>query len=284
MRQPIAAISFLFAVVVPAQAAPLVFGETLPTNISNCVAANTCTVGSLVYATPIGSSMMTAYSLTDFSSGSAENKTLVHYALDTTSSRITQALDNGMPLPPVTTPITGGIWLELNNQYDLAAALHPMSMFLDQVSSYNPYVWNVPMTNGELKLTMASSGLLAGSGVAASECCSPGSTSGTLLAIDPNQGPVGPFLCVADGCSASVTLNLLNLGYLATGQTATLVFNSTDPRAVLYSTFTNDPWSGGSVRETFAVRPVPVPAALWLLLSGMVSLAGLAGRRVGRRH
>lgn len=283
MRHTLAAVLFAF-VAIPAHAAPLAFGETLPTNISDCVTANTCAVGNLVYSAPIGSNMMTAYSLFDFRSGTVENKTLVHYVLDSTSNRTTQALDNGTPLPPVTTPITGGIWLELNNQYDLTAALHPMSMFLDQVSSYNPYVWNVPMTNGELKLTMASSGLLAGSGVAVSECCAPGSSSGTLSAIDPVFGPVGPFLCLADGCSSNVTLNLLSLGYLATGQTATLAFNSTDSRAVLYGTFTNDPWSGGSVQETFAVRPVPVPAALWLLLSGMVSLAGFAGRRTRRRH
>lgn len=282
MRRILSVVLFVTGVI-PVHAAPLTFGEILPTNISDCVAAQTCAVGGLVYATPTGTGMMTAYSMVDYRSGSVQYETLVHYALDATSSRTTQALDNGTPLPPVTTPITGGIWLELGNQYDLSASVHPISMFLDQVSSYNPYVWNVPMTNGELNLTMTSTGLLAGSGVATTECCSPGTSVGTLAAIG-TSGPVGPFLCVADGCSASVTLNLLNMGYLATGQFATLGFNSTDSRAVLYSTFTNDPWSGGSVSETFAVRPVPLPAALWLLLSGIGSLAGFAGRRVRRQR
>ena len=278
----IAVVSLLLVFGVPVQAAPLFFGETLPSNISSCVAAGSCAVGGLVYSTPTGSPSVTAYSLLDSRSGIVENKTLVHYALDTTSNRTVQALDNGMPLPPVMTPITGRIWLELSNQYDMSASTFSLSMFLDQVSSYNPYVWNVPMTNGELKLTIAAGDLLAGSGSALTECCSPGSSSGTLQAIG-TYGPVGPFLCLADGCSAGVTLNLLNLSYLATGQTATLSFNSTDPRAVLYGTFTNEPWSAGSVSETFAVRPVPLPAALWLLLSGFVSLLGIASRKTQRR-
>jgi hypothetical protein len=268
----------LFTLTLSAHAAPLPFGETLPTNIRGCVSVGTCAVTGLVYISPTGANLMTAYNLADARSGTLVDKTLVHYALDTTSSRTTQGLDEyGYPLASVTTPITGGIWLELNDQYDLTATLHPLSLHLDQVSAFNPYVWNVPMINGELQLAITSSGLLAGSGGAASECCSPGSTFGTLFAM-PGSGPVGPAACLADGCSASVALNLLNLGYLSFGQLAVLTFNDADNRSLLYDTFQSDPWSGGTVREAFAVRPVPVPAAFWLLVSGIAALAGFRGR------
>lgn len=87
------------------------------------------------------------------------------------------------------------------------------------------------------------------------------------------------LFCVAEGCGTGAVLNLLYLKYLDAGNgTAILAFNPGDTRALLYqvtSEYNEAPDNGGfSYRQSYYVAAVPVPAAIWLFLTGLAVLGG----------
>lgn len=97
----------------------------------------------------------------------------------------------------------------------------------------------------------------------------------------------GLYPCAAQGCELSAQINLIGLQYWDLGSMAVLQPFTQDSRSLLFKV--SDSFAGlgsaGSLAEaTYYVQPVPLPAGLPLLISGLTGLGMLAGQRKSRLH
>lgn len=180
-------------------------------------------------------------------------------------------------------PLGGAIWLSANNAYDLTNNSHNLTLYTDRItptpSNYDYFLWGGP----NIGLTLNSSGLLSGGGnfQIGLDWNNQSYSTGSLTVSN------GAAICVAEGCNVSTQLNLIDLKYLNSGNTATLNFDASDNRSLLFKQASYDPYcnnmSGCLTQQQFNVQPIPLPAGLWLLASGLMGLGTLA-RKKQLRH
>jgi hypothetical protein len=89
--------------------------------------------------------------------------------------------------------------------------------------------------------------------------------------------------CLAEGCLATADLNLIYLTYVQSGNTATAQFYPTDERRLLYkltNQYDETPENGGfSTSQSYYVASVPVPGAVYVFGSGLLSLISISRRK-----
>lgn len=177
-------------------------------------------------------------------------------------------------------PYTGSVWLEVAQSYNLSSSVPMISIFLDTVSPQPVNLLFGDSTGLDMGIQSSAQGLLTGSLLQSSGCCNFPSETGNMTLLG-DMGGSALLPCLADGCSSTASLNLLYLQYADIGGQAVLNFNANDNRGLLFQVRTDDPYNEFSpVRtQSYYVSAVPVPASLWLLLSGLLSLCGIARRK-----
>lgn len=264
-----------------------------PNAIDSCIGSGTCFVGGPVFSWDIDGNAVTAYELSDFREGATPSKLLLEYGLGQAShiDHVGFDYDSYSQLPLETSPITGSLWLEVNQTYDLTQTQHAMTLYFDRANpDKTPSAWpdTTSSPQSAQHLFMTTDGLLAGSGENFVGCCdwppSPFSPFSASAATDPSlfdSNHNDAISCVAEGCYAGGLLNLLGLSYTQIGDSAQYNFNPTDPRKLLY--FTGEGYEGYT-HNTYSMSAVPLPAAAWLFGSGLLALLGIsAGNQVERR-
>lgn len=246
----------------------------MPVAIDDCVAAGDCIYGGAPFAYAYDGNLIAGHYFVDNRSGSFETKVLMEYQLGTSSR--SQGL-----------AITGSLWLELNQSYSLSDSLHAMTLHFDQTNVVDApqWVWgdNNWYSLSEQRLNMTTDGLLSGYGEVYIQCCedpydpflqnpAPFSESADIAPSLFDSNGDWPLICVADGCDGGALLNLIGLQYVDAGATAELVFNSGDTRSLVY-------YTTGYTNTVYSVSAVPVPAAVWLFASGLLSLLGVARKK-----
>jgi hypothetical protein len=252
----------------------------LPVAIDACITANTCIDGGISSTFTIDGNLVIAHDLFDFrnNSNTPEQKVLVEYQLGA-GSRIddTGGIAGGGPFPLQTSAITGSLWLEINKNYNLANAVHALTLHFDQSSPPNVpgNAWGDTFFTNENTQTLliTTAGLLNGSGENLATCCTDQSPFPSTNLFD-SQGN-DPFVCVAEGCFANAKLNLLGLTFTPSG---TLNFNPSETRSLLYFEAAG---FEGFINNTYTMSAVPVPAAVWLFGSGIGIILGFTRRNCG---
>lgn len=181
-------------------------------------------------------------------------------------------------------PYAGDVWLTVFDSYNLAADSNRVTVYTDMVVPQPGNLLND--SNGlDIDIDLTNAALLSGAGFVSSGL-NVDNQIDTQGNIDPQSdfGGSALFFCLAEGCGTSITLNLLYLAFQDQGDgTAALTFNPDDPRSLLYqviSDYNEVPENGGfSIRQSYYVAPVPLPATAWLMLSGLAVL-GARLRRV----
>lgn len=234
----------------------------VPANIQNCIDSGSCFLVGVEYVAAIDGNQIIAYGLQDFRSGSVIDKVLIEYQVGAASNIETFDEYTGIR---ENTSITGSVWLELNRSYSLSESLHNLSLHFDLATpSTVATVWDGSPEN-ELDLLISSEGLLAGQGNASAYCCDgwdePAPLPAPTSLFDSNG--FGAHLCLAEGCFAEATLNLLGLQYINADDTASLTYNPDEMRKLLYSSAEG---FEGYTRTTYTPSRVPVPAALPLFI------------------
>ena len=82
--------------------------------------------------------------------------------------------------------------------------------------------------------------------------------------------------CAAEGCVATARLDLLFLDYIDVGGFALASFNSADSGSLLFSVSSS---FEGTRSQSYYVSTVPVLPAVWLFITGLLGLIGLARRK-----
>jgi len=173
----------------------------------------------------------------------------------------------------------GEVWLTVQDTYTLAADSNRMTVYTDTVS---PLPGNLLIgdSNGlDVDIDLSNAALLSGAGYEITGLDDQfNSIYQANMTLRDDSGYNQALLpCLDAGCGSTATLNLLYLIYLDKGDgTASLFFNSADTRALLYqitNSYDEDPQYGGfDNRQSYYVAPVPVPATLWLFVSGLLML------------
>jgi hypothetical protein len=254
----------------------------LPTAVQSCLGAGKCSVDttSSFDQTVPGSAGISGYKWIDARSGTPVSKYLVRYSLLAASSNVYTGVDaTGALMPTQTTPLTGSLWVGVNANYsiagpDLNSQYAAFSVFWDHTQSD---AWTTSV-NGEQSVRMSLADLLGGGASSSADCCSSGGTiTGSLEGLGP-YGWQAAQPCVADGCSTSLLLNLVDIKYQDLVSTAILSFDGIDARGVVFQGTMNDPYSGYST-STYLVKPVPLPPTAFLMASGALGIAALTRRR-----
>lgn len=261
----------------------------LPVAINDCISNGDCFYASgplPSFSFTIDDKLVNAYSIFDVSSGSVVEKVLMEYQLGSNSYNESTPYDyeNNQVLPAQRNAIDGTLWLGVNSQYDLSNPLHELTLYFEDISNTTATdFWSdYEIASNEQHLMISTNGLLAGSGETYIQCCneaglytpSPFSdTAETHPSLFDSNADL-PVICVADGCDSGAILNLIGLDYVATGDIAQLVFNSDESRSLLYYTTAG---YEGYTSNTYAMSDVPLPASLWLFVSGLTTLLA-AGR------
>lgn len=170
-----------------------------------------------------------------------------------------------------TTLVSGYLWLSANDQYDLTNGNRPTFTLFAEKSSPTSFNSTLPLTMSAADLTNGSSYEIAG--------------------LDANNQPYGSgslqisglYPCAAQGCQLSAQINLIGLHYYDFGSVAVLNPGFIpDSRSLLFKATNSFGGLGGpgSLAEAaYYVQPVPLPAGLWLLISGLTGLGTLARKR-----
>lgn len=197
---------------------------------------------------------------------------LIRYSLDSASSRLTTNDNYDGTSTSYTAPYAGYMWLEAPMSLNLTGENY-FRVYTDQVTP-NPDLdgYNSGVNQSTWVFGMNASTAIAGS-------------ASVFIPYDQGYGdPVSPVgnLNVVDGfitcieCEYAVSLNLAGLLYDASGKG---VINTADQTALLLSYNDYDTYSVTNSVRNFYVQPVPVPAAVWLFGSGLITLFGFAGGR-----
>ena len=200
--------------------------------------------------------------------------------LGTSSILVGYSLYNAYELNiPTTTQLEGYLWLEGALSYDLSSNQHDFTLYFDDIT---PSFTHPGEYYGSMTLGLTTTDLLNGSGFYSYYDDASGfSESGDLIADGMSFSP--PPLVGGNGLDA--VFNLLYLDYVESGGVATVNFllDDTDTRSSVfklshYNDGSEDPTYAYVWEQDFSVQPVPVPATLWLFISGLAGL-GLFRKR-----
>ena len=245
----------------------------LPLQLQTCIGTGECIVDTSGPVVTIG--QMEAYLFANNLKASPVTGYALRYSLLPPSG---QTSDSG------SFAYGGDIWLTVQGSYELALDSNPITVYTDKVT---PQPTNILFgdSNGlDIDIVMSNAALLSGSGFELV-----GLDANNMDTYQANMNLISDFggnalvPCLAEGCLATAGLNLIYLTYLQSGTTATLQFNPSDNRGLLYqltSDYNADPASGGSfLSQTYYVAAVPLPSTVWLFASGLLGLAGVSRQR-----
>lgn len=249
----------------------------LPGTLQSCAASGTCFV---VPTSTYESASASAFSLFDLSGPGFTQNTLIRYTLTAPSGETAQST-NLYAEPPLTTSwstaYTGYLWMQVQDNYSAAETAHPVTLYLDKIT---PVPQGLFGQSGDLSLTVSGADLLSGGSSATFglDYNNQGYSSGSL-------GGEVPVPCVAQGCSVSAQLNLVQLHFGSFGPAGIqlLGFDPTDTRGLVYRQgfYDDGSTSGYAVNDTqsFNISAVPEPRSNWMLAAGLACLAAAVRRK-----
>jgi len=241
----------------------------LPSQLQSCMGSGDCIVDTSVPFLAFG--QMEAYSFADNLLGSPVTGYALRYSL----------------LPPSgegSTPYGGELWLTVQSSYDLSLDSNLVTVYTDTVSPQPNNILFGDSNGLDIDVAMSNTALLSGSGFELG-----GLDANNMVIYQANMSLQSDFggdallPCAAEGCSATADLNLIYINYVQSGNTATLQINPGDSRSLLYeltSGYDESPENGGYfTSQAYYVAAVPLPPAVWLFGTGLLSLVGMARRK-----
>ena len=239
----------------------------LPDPVAACVSAGTCSA-SLVDSIPgsDGINPTAMYQKLDYVSGTPSM--LVGYSLF-------NAYDSHNGL----TDLNGYLWLESELSYDLSSNSHNFTLYFDKVTP-QPDASGIPIQTTNLILD--SDALLSGSGsFSVSDYEFITGNMSIVEGLYLGEGIMSGRICLASGCDADVFFNLLYLDYIDMGGGTAVLIPDLLPDA-RQSVFGSTEYYIDELisEQNFSVQPVPVPAAIWLFISGLAGL-GFIRKKTG---
>ena len=240
----------------------------LPAQLQACMGSHDCVVDTSTPVVSIGT--MEAYRFFDNLAGTPVSGYALRYSLLPRSGLYDYDV--------LSAPYGGDVWLTVQDTYALAGDSNRVTVYTDTV---NPQPVNLLYGDSDgldVDIDLTNAALLSGAGYEITALDYQGNSiyqANMTLLGDTGLGHA-LLPCLADGCASTATLNLLYLGYVDAGNgSALLAFNPADSRNLLYQ-ITNEynelPAYGGFDYRQSYYAIVPVPAALWLFLSGFVML------------
>ncbi|MGA7801284.1 MAG: hypothetical protein WCC36_10785 [Gammaproteobacteria bacterium] len=274
MKTTIVAVGVMVLLASPAAGADVLDVSQLPAAIQDCVNAGQCLFNpNSAYSRSVpGQVSISSYSYFDQSATTPQLKYLTRYQLLSPSAG------------------SGDLWLSMNAAYSTSEASHSMELYLDGVTPTTSTYGYTGTYDTHVTLGLSNQDLLDGGGyryVLWNDFTYPDPASTDVVKGDllVNGSPY-IYSCVAAGCGGEVALNLVDLTFTSNGTDLVAGFNPGDNRALLFqdqSFYLESPQNGGfQTTESFYVQPVPLPAAGWLFIGGLVPLLG--GIRGGRGH
>lgn len=239
----------------------------LPGTIQSCISAATCAVSNV---SAYDSGTASAFQITQNTGSGTENNWLMRYTLVPPSG---QSRTN----PSQTDSFSGYLWLLAKSTYSATETSHPFTLYLDKVS---PTPFSMYGQSGDLNLSMPTADLVAG-----------GSYRTYGIDYSLNSYSLGdlsgdvPLPCLAEGCETHAQLNLAQLTYGDFGSAGIFLtsFNPSDTRGLVFTQSETYPCNGDPTcavndLQSFYVSAVPVPATVWLFVSGLAGLIGVMRR------
>lgn len=244
---------------------PALSAPVFPREIQACVTGGVCTVPVLQFDSPD----MVVYQYAE----NTVQKALIGYELRNGSSDFGRVLG-------------GPIWVSANQFYNLSDERHFFTLHLDQVIPQPGNLWVLDSDGLDAGLSLTTADLLGGSGFF--HLGEIGGATGFLLDGElGTHGDLGqggglyPFAdnhsflpCLAATCEVGAEFNLINFAYVISGSEAALTLDLADTRKRLYRQFLG--FEGERGFQYYYVKPVPLPAAAWLFISGLLGLVGIA--------
>ncbi len=245
----------------------------LPLQLQDCVQTNGCVISA-------GSSYsfngMDAFYYVDDPAGAARTGYAIRYRLTSPSGRYS---NSGLSVP-----FTDYLWLTVYDSYNLAPDAAPLTVYTDTVSPAPGNLMHGDSDGLDISVEMQNAALLAASAyrLVGLDADLNSIDKGTMSVLG-DAGDPALLPCLAEDCYAQARLNLLYLSFSDNGNgIALLTFNAADSRALLYEVRLYDPYgydpdtmdyTGVLTRQSYYIAAVPLPAAIWLFVSG----AGLLG-------
>ena len=265
----------------PSQASTIDDIQQLPAPLQSCWANGDCSIDSQS-SFESGGIAAFHYVSADFSGY------LFRYSLVSPSTAKSVVLDsqNSSEPQPIETNIalSGNVWLQVADSYSVSASSRPITLYREQISPSQQAI--LPRLSypdeypSVLNFELSAASLLASSTYHTTTLDSFGGTeSGDLIAAEPL------LICLADGCSTNQQLNLIGMSFVQAGDQLLLQFAANDDRPKLYSESLayNTPLLGTLAQRDWYVRPVPLPAAWLVWLSGFGLIAGSGAKTAKRR-
>ncbi|TCV85172.1 VPLPA-CTERM sorting domain-containing protein [Sulfurirhabdus autotrophica] len=272
---------FVFSLIASANASAIgvLATNALPTEIQSCFTSGSCTAA---FQTASDTFFQNTYDSTNISAYQYKegtiDKWLVRYNAFAPSHSAGDSYDSFTnTYNSYNTALTGSLWLSANQSYDLTSSSHSFSLYFDKLSPSLTFAGG--FTSAHFNLNSAD--LLSGGGY--SQITNYGNTiQGSLISGPGPDGLFGMNYWSCIECDSTVQFNLAMLKYASTGGLAQLFFNPADPQALAFkfNEYHPDFGSGSSTSEVaLYVQPVPLPASLWLLASGLIGLRGFMKRK-----
>ncbi len=246
-----------------------VSAAVFPNEIQVCIFNAVCSNPVIVQQ----ASTFSAYSYSD----GGTNKFLFEYSLWPSSNESTNF---------ATTQLSGAAWVSANAIYDLTQDRHFFTLYLDGVTPTPTNLWSFDSDGLDVGLSMPTTDLLAGSSFfrLGEDQSAGGFFLEGELGTHGDQGQPFPGIdhsfvqCLADTCEVGAEFNLLNMQYQRFGSIAQLILDPDDQRGLLYSQYQD--WANGDFYyRSQSYEAVPIPAAVWLFGSGLISLLCVARRK-----
>ncbi len=249
----------------------VIYPNDLPSAISSSNCPN-CYVDTTSF---IDLPYMSVFYMTSYkaSSGTYEQSRLIRHKLQSNSklTSIANRLDsNGNTITTTTiTPYQGYLWMEAPVAILNPNSPHQFNIYTDKITPdpdkspinlYNdaPSTWSFTMPTRSVLAGGASHYDSGHDGISYYQ-------TGNLSVLN------GLFTCIE--CSINVKLNLIGLDY----SSGIANFYGDDHRGLLLQY--DDYFGSFGKTRNFSVSAVPLPAASWLFLSGLMGLLGLSRRR-----
>lgn len=108
----------------------------LPVSIESCITSGQCFYEGIGFSTNIDGNSVVGHRVVDVSSGAPDIKVLMEYQLGSASNMEQVYVD---PIsyeagPVESSAISGSLWLEVSQLYDLSENSHAMTLYFDDVS------------------------------------------------------------------------------------------------------------------------------------------------------